>query len=411
MSREHFDDYDIFSAELRNCPHQRWERMQQECPVAHSDRFGGSWLVTRFADIKSMTRDPELYSSRVSDVGGPLPGPGKSGLFLPPITSDPPRHAEHRAVLLPFLVPARVAELEPFIRERAAALAGQLARQGGGDAAGGFAQQLAISVLTRLLDVPAEMAPQFIEWTVRLLRVGPLDQAARAAVVAEMIGYFDQLLAERAAAAPAGDGPPDLLTYLTRPRDDGPPLSRKQQIGSAMVIMIAGADTTWSALSASLLHLGTHPADRQRLRAEPGLMSTAIEELLRAYAPVMLARVSTRETDLHGRHIRAGERILFPLAAANRDPAVFEDPGQVRLDRRRNAHLAFGSGAHRCLGSPLARLELRVALEEWLAVMPEFEVTDPDSIEWTGGTVRGPEQVPFRVLPPGGECFFNTSVD
>jgi cytochrome P450 len=411
MSREHFDDYDIFSAELRNCPHQRWARMQQECPVAHSDRFGGSWLVTRFADIKSMTRDPERYSSRVSDVGGPLPGPGKSGLFLPPITSDPPQHAGHRAVLLPFLVPARVAELEPFIRERAAALAGQLARQGGGDAAAGFAQQLAISVLTRLLDVPAGMAPQFIEWTVRLLRVGPLDQAARAAVVAEMIGYFDHLLRERAAAAPAGDGPPDLLTYLTRPRDDGPPLSRKQQIGSAMVIMIAGADTTWSALSASLLHLGTHPADRQRLRAEPGLMSTAIEELLRAYAPVMLARVSTTETDLHGRHIPAGERILFPLAAANRDPAVFEDPGQVRLDRRRNAHLAFGSGAHRCLGSPLARLELRVALEEWLAVMPEFEVTDPDSIEWTGGTVRGPERVPFRVLPPGGERFFNTSVD
>ncbi len=359
-----FDDYDIFSAELRNCPHQRWARMQQECPVAHSDRFGGSWLVTRFADIKAMTRDPELYSSRVSDVGGPMPGPGQKGLFLPPITSDPPEHAGHRGVLLPFLVPARVAELEPFIREKAAALARVLAEQGGGDAATGFAQQLAISVLTRLLDVPAETAPRFIEWTVRLLRTGPLDQAARAAVVSEMIGYFDELLRERAA-----------------------------------VIMIAGADTTWSALSASLLHLGTHPADRRRLREEPKLMSTAIEELLRAYAPVMLARVSTQDTDVHGRHIPAGERMLFPLAAANRDPEVFEDPDQVKLDRRRNAHLAFGSGAHRCLGSPLARLEMRVALEEWLAVIPEFEVTDPGSIEWTGGTVRGPETVPFRVLP------------
>ncbi len=127
-----FDDYDIFSAELRNCPHQRWARMQQECPVAHSDRFGGSWLVTRFADIKAMTRDPELYSSRVSDVGGPMPGPGQKGLFLPPITSDPPEHAGHRGVLLPFLVPARVAELEPFVRERATALARALADQGGG---------------------------------------------------------------------------------------------------------------------------------------------------------------------------------------------------------------------------------------------------------------------------------------
>jgi hypothetical protein len=394
-----FDDYDIFSAELRNCPHQRWARMQQECPVARSDRFGGSWLVTRFADIKAMTRDPERYSSRVSDVGGPMPGPGQSGLFLPPITSDPPEHAGHRGVLLPFLVPARVAELEPFVRERAAALARALADQGGGDAATGFAQQLAISVLTRLLDAPAAMAPQFIEWTVRLLRLGPLDQAARAAVVTEMIGYFDQLLQERAAAAQAGGEAGDLLTYLTRPREDGQPLSRKQQIGSALVIMIAGADTTWSALSASLLHLGTHPADRRRLREEPKLMSTAIEELLRAYAPVMLARVSTHDADLHGRHVPAGQRMLFPLAAANRDPEVFEKPDQVKLDRRRNAHLTFGSGAHRCLGSPLARLEMRVALEEWLAVMPEFEVIDPESIEWTGGTVRGPETVPFRVLP------------
>jgi cytochrome P450 len=399
-----FDDYDIFSAELRNCPHQRWARMQQECPVAHSDRFGGSWLVTRFDDIKAMTRDPELYSSRVSDVGGPMPEAGKSGLFLPPITSDPPEHAGHRGVLLPFLVPAKVAGLEPFIREKAAALARALAGEGGGDAATGFAQQLAISVLTRLLDVPAEMAPRFIEWTVRLLRIGPLDQAARATVVTEMISYFDGLLQERAAAAGAGAvqsgmGDGDLITYLTRPREDGQPLSRKQQIGSALVIMIAGADTTWSALSASLLHLGTHPEDRRRLREEPKLMSTAIEELLRAYAPVMLARVSTRDADLHGRHIPAGERMLFPLAAANRDPGVFEDPDQVRLDRRRNAHLTFGSGAHRCLGSPLARLEMRVALEEWLAAMPEFEVIDPESIEWTGGTVRGPETVPFRVLP------------
>src|ERR1700727_721119 len=133
-----FDDYDIFSAELRNCPHQRWAWMQQECPVAHSARFGGSWLVTRFDDIKAMTRDPELYSSRVSDVGGPMPEPGKSGLFLPPITSDPPEHAGHRGVLLPFLVPAKVAELEPFIREPAAALARALAEEGGGAAGPGF---------------------------------------------------------------------------------------------------------------------------------------------------------------------------------------------------------------------------------------------------------------------------------
>jgi cytochrome P450 len=248
-------------------------------------------------------------------------------------------------------------------------------------------------MLAKLLDVPPETHARFIDWTVRLLRLGPLSQEVRATAVREMIAFFDELLTERAA-----DEGTDLISYLARAEDDGTPLDRKLKIGSALVIMIAGADTTWSAINASLYHLGVHPGDRRRLAREPELMSTAVEELLRAYAPVMLARVTTAPVDVQGARIPADNRVLLPLAAANRDPSVFDEPDLVRLDRKRNRHLAFGSGAHRCLGSPLARLELRVALEEWLRAMPDYEVIDPDDIEWTGGSVRGPETVPVRVL-------------
>jgi cytochrome P450 len=389
-------DYDIFSAQFRNCPYPTWAAMQRACPVTHSDRLGGSWMVARYDDVRDLVRDNVRLSSRSTEVGGPRESSG--GLLIPPITSDPPRHQLDRDRLMPFFHPKQIATLESDIRTLARSLVQPLATAGHGDAATDFAQRLTITVLTRhLLDVPEEMQPQFIDWTLRLLREGPLDQAVRTAAVREMIDYFSPLLDQRAGGT--GD---DLISYLGRAEVEGVPLDRKTKIGSVMVVMIAGADTTWSALSAALFHLGTHPGDLQLLVDEPELMSTAIEELLRVYAPVMLARVTTDSIEVHDQQIGAGERVLLPLGAANRDPTMFDDPDAVQLDRKRNRHLTFGSGPHRCLGSPLARLELRVALEEWLAAIPRFEVVDPAAVQWTGGSVRGPERVPFRVRTGAG---------
>jgi cytochrome P450 len=386
------DDYDIFSAEFRNCPYPTWAAMQSACPVAHSDQHGGSWMTARYDDVRDLVRDNLRLSSRSTEVGGPPEASG--GLLIPPITSDPPRHEHDRDRLMPYFHPKQIALLEPEIRELARSLAQRFAATGGGDAAKDFAQQLTITVLTRhLLDVPESMQTQFVDWTLRLLREGPLDQTVRTAAVREMIAYFDELLAERA----EGEGT-DLVSYLARAEVDGVPLDRKTTIGSVMVVMIAGADTTWSALSSALFHLGTQVHDRERLLAEPALMMTAVEELLRAYGPVMLARVTATDVEIHDVTIAAGQRVLLPLGAANRDPDVFPDPDVIQLDRKRNRHLAFGSGPHRCLGSPLARLELRVALEEWLAAIPDFAVVDPDAVQWTGGSVRGPESVPVRII-------------
>jgi cytochrome P450 len=384
------DGYDIFAPDFRADPHSTWAAMRAAgCPVAHSGKWGGSWMPVSFDDIREIARDGDRFSSRAVEVAGPLESAG--GLHLPPLTSDPPEHKLHRDVLMPYFLPKRIAGYEPFIRDRARQLAGALAARGGGDVVADYAQHLTIAVLTRMLGVPP--GEQFTDWMIRMIRVGPKDQAVRAQAVGEILGYLGGLLDERET-----EPRDDLITYLAGAEIDGKPLSRKHKIGSAFLILIAGADTTWSAIGASLWHLASNDADRRRLVADPGLLDTAAEEFLRVYAPVSVGRLARQNSELHGRRIPAGDRVLLAFAAANRDPAVFEDPDEIRIDRRRNRHLTFGSGGHRCLGSNLARLELRVTLEEWLRVMPEFALTDPGSIEWSGGQTRGPERVGFQVI-------------
>jgi cytochrome P450 len=175
---------------------------------------------------------------------------------------------------------------------------------------------------------------------------------------------------------------------------DGAPLEESIVLGAAALVLIAGVDTTWSAIGSSLWHLATHEDDRRRLVEDPDLMPLAIEELLRAYSPVTMARIVTEDVEFKGCPMKAGDRILMNFPAANRDPEVFEDPSKVMLDRQHNRHVAFGSGIHRCAGSNLARMELRVALEEWLRRIPDFRVADGAEVTWAGGQVRGP-----RVLP------------
>jgi cytochrome P450 len=385
------DDYDHFSQEFCADPFSRWDTMRQACPIAHSDLWGGSWMPIHYNDIRTIARDSQRFSSRAVEVAGPIPEQG-GGLFAPPLTSDPPEHYSHRNLLQPFFTPQKLTELEPFIRAEARSLVNTLAERGAGDAVEDFAQHLTIAVLARLLDVPRDNEQRFTDWVVRLVRIGPRDQAVRTTAVREILDYCDALLTERRRSP--GD---DLVSYLATTHIDGQELRRKHQLGSCLLILLAGADTTWSVIGASLWHLATHPEDLARLTAEPELPGRAVEELLRVYAPVTIARIAKDRVELHSRSIQAGERIILPFAAANRDPKQFVDPNIVKLDRKPNLHLTFGSGGHRCLGAGLATIELRVALEEWLRVIPDFSLVEPDSIQWSGGQVRGPERVMFQV--------------
>ncbi len=163
------------------------------------------------------------------------------------------------------------------------------------------------------------------------------------------------------------------------------------------LLLIAGIDTTWSAIGSSLWHLARTPADRERLVAEPGLLPTAMEEFLRAYAPVTMARLVKEDMHWQGVDMKADDWILLSFPAANRDPAQFDRAGEVVIDRQVNRHAAFGLGIHRCLGSHLARMELRVALEVWLERIPEFTLADPAAVTWSAGQIRGPRALPLRL--------------
>jgi hypothetical protein len=293
---------------------------------------------------------------------------------------------------LPLFSDGSIAKLEPFARSQAQTLIRALVDQGGGDAIADVAQQLPMSVICKMMGVPAEDQPKLFDWVMGLMRPGE-DYGVRTRAIHDLLGYFRDQLAERRVVRAD-----DLMSFLLDCRHAGEPLTDEHVIGSCFILILAGIDTTWSAIGSALWHLATHPGDQARLVEEPESIPSAVEELLRFYAPATMARVVTEETELHGRTVRAGERFLLPFPAANHDPDAFERPEVVDLDRHPNRHVTFGAGIHRCLGANLARMELRVTLEEWVAAVSAFGLSVPaDAVEWTGGQVRGPVSLPIMI--------------
>jgi cytochrome P450 len=378
-------------------PYPIWDDLRRRCPVAHSTRYGGTWLPVRHEDIAAVAYDTEHFTSRsvvVSEIRpGPNDLPAPIGL-APPITSDPPFHAVARRMLLPAFAPKRIAALEPFTRALCHELLGATAGRLEVDAAVDYAQHIPVRVIIGMLGFPQEDADIFRHFVHQVLEDVDMSPEERQAVIArgEIDAYMDERIAEHRA-----EPRDDLTSYLLNAELDGQKLPQEHVRGTMILLLIAGIDTTWSAIGASLWHLASHPEDRLRLATELALMDTAVEEFLRAYAPVTMARLVAKEVELDGRTLHEGDWLLLPFPAGNRDPEVFPDAGKVVLDRIENRHAAFGLGIHRCLGSNLARLELRVALEEWMARYPEFELTHPAAVTWSSGQVRGPRTVPVRL--------------
>lgn len=374
-----------------------WDDLRQRCPVAHSDRFGGTWLPTRHSDVSAIAHDTDRFSSRgviVNDFRPMAPAPVG---FAPPITSDPPFHAEARRILLPAFSPKAVAPLEALTREFCAGLMDDLvaaARDAGADgvvdAATGYAQHIPVRVIAHMLGVPVEDGDRFRTFIHRIIekpgQSGPIDEE-------ETFIYYLQGIIAGHVEHPQDD----LVTYLLGQEINGEPLTAEHVEGTLALALIAGIDTTWSAIGASLWHLARNPEDRQRLVDEPELMTFAVEEFLRFYSPVTMARMVQHDTDLDGCPMKADDWILLSFPAANRDPEAFDDAGEFVIDRRKNRHAAFGLGIHRCVGSNLARMELRIAIEEWLKRVPDFELADPSGVRWSTGQVRGPRELPMRL--------------
>jgi cytochrome P450 len=384
---DHTDD--VWAAD----PYPIWRDLREGCPIAYTPRYGGAWLPTRHEDVAAVAYDTEHFTSRsvvVSEFRPPLEF-APAGV-APPISSDPPFHKGMRRLLLPAFSPHAVAELEPATRTYCEQLADAMRGKDVVDAAEGYAQHIPVQVMARMLGLPEEDADRFRHFVNHVLEGVALPMSERAAGMMELFEYLRDVIDDHL-AHPRDD----LTSYLLQSELDGrrlDPFNVGRTIG---MLMIAGIDTTWSAIGASIWHLAGHPEDRERLAAEPSLLPVAIEELLRAYAPVTMARLVREDVEWGGCPMKADDWVLLSFPSANRDPDAFESPDEVVIDRQQNRHLAFGLGIHRCAGSHLARMELRVALEVWLASFPTFSLADPDAVRWSGGQVRGPRVLPIRV--------------
>ncbi len=310
----------------------------------------------------------------------------------PPISSDPPFHHDARKLLLPAFTKAAVTRQEPATRALCHSLIDAFEGRDVVDAARDYAQHIPMRVIAAMLGFPQQDGPRFREFVENALEGVNLPPDER---IARMTKLFDYLLAQ---VREHLDTPrDDLTTYLINAELHGQKLDPSHVVGTMALLLIAGIDTTWSAIGASLWHLARTPADRRRLVAEPGLLPAAIEEFLRAYAPVTMARLVKQDLRWHGVDMKGDDWILLSFPAANRDPAQFERAGEVVIDREVNRHAAFGLGIHRCVGSHLARMELRVALEVWLERIGEFSLGDPSAVTWSAGQIRGPRTLPLRI--------------
>ena len=382
-------DYDIFDPEFVKNPYPGYSEIREsQCPIAHTDRYQGSWLPTRYEDVVAIAQEFETFTSRQILVMPPAEGRNEgayAGVAAPPITSDPPDHHWHRRLILPIFSPQSVAKYEQGTRDLCNALIDEFIDKGTADAAADYAQHIPVRVIATMLGVPLEMEPEFTEW-VRGVLENMTDKEARMKAFFNIVEFFMGQVEDRKKNPREND----LITELMNAEVEGKKVPIEYVLGVCQLMLVAGIDTTWSAIGSCMWHMAQHPEHRKQLRENPDLWPTAIEELLRVYAPVTMARIVDHDTEFQGCPMKAGDRVLMAFPAANRDPRQFENPDEVILDRENNRHVAFGSGIHRCAGSNLARLEVRIALQTWLERIPEFELVDPNSVTWVGGQVHGP---------------------
>ncbi len=382
-------DFDHTDPRWTENPFPIWDEMRSASPVVHTDRFLGCYMPTTYEAVRQIAHDTEHFSSRRIIVRDERPEVAKNA--APPITSDPPEHKPAKQLLLPPFTPDAMKKLEPRVRAICNELIDEFIADGNVDAAARYTKHIPVRAIAHMLGIPETDSDLFIKWIHMILELSIKDERMLKQAAEEMTNYFAVHVEAR--KKNPGD---DLISYLLNARDkNGQPLEDSHVYGSLRLLLIAGIDTTWSAIGASLWHLAQTPSDRQRLIAEPALMPTAIEELLRAFSPVTMAREVTKETTIEGCPVKPGNMVLLSFPAANRDPAMFPDADKVVIDRRENRHSAFGLGIHRCVGSNLARMEMTVAIEEWLKRIPDFRLDPAGKVTWSQGTVRGPRQLPI----------------
>ncbi len=394
-------DFDVMDEGYIKDPAPIWEELRDKCPIAHSTRWGGAWLPTKYDDVREMARAAPTLSNRSPGVIPPAPEMREQliaevkefGSELPPISADPPEHKPYKQLILPLFSPKAVEEYRAFTENLANELIDKHIASGEMDAAVDYAQQIPPRVIAYIIGIDPARADEFTDWTRGIIELGQTDPDARMKYRRIIRDFFQEMIEERR------ENPrDDAISKLMASEVNGEKLSDYSVIGVCFLLLVAGIDTTWSSIGSALWHFGMEEDDRQRMYDEPEILPTAVEELLRYYSPVVMARRVLDPIKFGDAEMVPGQKVIMNFPAANRDPDVFENPDEVVLDRERNRHIAFGVGIHRCAGSNLARMEMDVALRVWFDRIGDFEIIDPDAVRWTGGQVRGVRTAPMRIV-------------
>jgi cytochrome P450 len=365
-------DFSLYEIDVDEAE-RTYERWQRECPVARSEAFGGHWILTRYDDVRAAAKDWSTFSSA---DGVDLPKQGARVTSI--ISSDPPLHGEFRELFQEGVNQKTINDLEPYVVSLAHRLMDGFAAEGSCDLVTEFAEQLPPAVICRILGLDAELAYEMRDVSIRLgSSFG--DAAAFNAALEDFRGFvMPQVEARRAAPRE------DFLTRLVTEPFRGEPIPDPTIVQMMVGFMLAGHESTTAAMSSTLFHLLARPALAAAVRDDARKMSSAIEEALRLNTPFhQFRRVTTCPVSVAGTDVPEGAHVLLNYAAANRDPSAFDRPDEFVPDRRPNRHMAFGFGIHTCVGAPLARMELRVAIRELLRRFPDMAVADdPSSIRW-----------------------------
>ncbi|GCE44517.1 cytochrome P450 [Rhodococcus sp. USK10] len=394
-----FDVYDQTLAMPEDVFQERAAALRAIGPVVYSKAHGGHWIVTRYEEIHQVLRDPETFSSYPNNLVNA--GQGK---FIP-IELDPPEHTFYRQALQPLFSPKRMKELEPQIRDVINELIDDFVSRGEAEFISEFAHELPTRVFLALMGWPLEDAEMFTKTTdVALQGIpgGTEEESAKAREDAanQIFGYFGAIVA----GVRSGENTSDSLTaqIINTPieMEDGVRLLTDEELYRMFfLLLIAGLHTVQGSLAWGIIHLANNPGQRQEIVDDPDTIPAAVEEILRIEAAVIAGRRATRDVEIGGVTIAEGEQLIVLLCSANRDGGEFEDPDELKIDRSPNRHLSFGAGPHRCIGSHLARIELKLAMEEIHKRLPDYRLVPEDPPILHATQVRGCIRLPITFTP------------
>ena len=384
------DPMSSMDPEVARCPQPVFKALREATPVLPMD---GSVVLTTRALVDEALRHPEIYSSNVDAVDLQNVRP------MIPLQIDPPEHKKYRKILDPLFAPKQMAALEEPVTQLVNDLIDEFEGQDEIDFASQFSVPFPSLTFLRLLGLPLEELPTFLRMKDGIIRPNHVTGhpfGSREAVTYQreiansVYDYFNQVLDER-----EKDGRDDLLTRFLHTEVDGEQLTRNDILDICFLFLIAGLDTVTSSLDCFYAFLAQHPDHRRQIVEDPSVIPHAVEELLRWETPVMgIVRIAVQDSEIGGCPVKKGDSVMALLASANCDETEVPDGDEVRFDREGNRHLAFGGGVHRCLGSHLARLELRVALREWHRRIPDYSVKPGHELVYTGG-IRSIEHFPM----------------